>query len=64
MYTFADKADVSDMHIAKVRFGGDIGLKPGTERFTEQVSEHGKEAQRQPGWFRNPGGQRVRFHRL
>ena len=42
METLAHKADIHDLHIAKIRFGGDIFLQPGTERFAEPVSEDGE----------------------
>jgi len=42
VHAFADKENFNDLHITQVRFGGDIFLKPGTERFTEQISEDGK----------------------
>ena len=43
MHTLADKANIGDLHIAKVRFGGDVSLQPRTERFAEQVSEDSKD---------------------
>jgi len=43
MNTFADEADIHDLHTTQVRFSGDVLLKPGTERFAEEKSEHGEE---------------------
>jgi len=37
--TFAHRDDIHDLHIAQVCFGGDVGLQPGAERFTEKISE-------------------------
>ncbi len=42
MHTFADEEDLGDLHIAQVCFGGDVGLKPGTQGFAKQISEDGK----------------------
>ena len=42
MNTFADKEYLCDVHVAKVRFGGDVLLQPGTEGFAEHVSEDGE----------------------
>lgn len=42
MHTFADEANICDLHVAQIRFGGDVFLQPGTERFAEPVSEGGK----------------------
>jgi len=43
MYTFANKENLCDLHVAKIRFGGDVLLKPGTERFTEEIPEDSKD---------------------
>jgi len=43
MHTLAYREDIHDLHVAKIRFGGDIGLQPGTQRFAEQVSKNGKD---------------------
>ena len=42
MHAFADKANVGDLHIAQIGFGGDVFLQPGSEWFAEAVSEGGK----------------------
>lgn len=41
MHTLADEADVHDLHRAQIRFGGDVFLKPRTERSAEEISEDG-----------------------
>lgn len=42
MNTFADEADVHNLHRAQVRFGGDVFLKPGTQRLAQEISEEGE----------------------
>jgi len=42
MKAFAHKANISNLHISQVGFGGDVFLKPGTQRFAEEVSEDGE----------------------
>src|SRR5258706_16278914 len=42
MNAFADETNIHDLHVAHVRFGGDVFLQPGTKRFAEQISEDGK----------------------
>jgi len=42
MNAFADGDDVDDLHIAQIRFGGDVGLKPGSEGFAQKITEDGK----------------------
>ena len=39
MHTFADKENFNDLHIPKIRFGGDVFLKPGTQWLAEQISK-------------------------
>lgn len=44
--TLADKTNVHNLHIAHVRFGGDVTLEPRTERTTQEVAEE-SEGQRE-----------------
>ena len=39
MDAFAYETNVSDLHTTHVRFGGDVFLKPGTQRPAEQISK-------------------------
>ena len=39
MHAFADGDDVNDLHVAHVRFGGDVLLKPGSQRTGEQNAD-------------------------
>jgi hypothetical protein len=32
---FADDNNIHDLHVSKIRFGGDIRLKPGSQWFAE-----------------------------
>jgi hypothetical protein len=43
MNTFADRYYANDLHVPKIRFGGDVALKPGTERLAKKISERGKD---------------------
>ena len=43
MNTFTNKTDVNNLHIAQVRFGGDVGLQPRTQRSAEEIPERGKD---------------------
>ena len=43
MQAFANEEDISDLHVPQIRFGGDVGLKPRTEGFAEQISERGED---------------------
>lgn len=42
MHTFANQTDIHDLHVAQVRFGGDVFLQPGSERLAEEVAKQGK----------------------
>lgn len=42
MKALANEDNIGDLHIAQVRFGSDVFLQPGTERFAKPVSEGGK----------------------
>lgn len=42
MNTFADKTNINDLHVAQVRFGGDVFLKPGSKRTAQQIAEEGE----------------------
>ena len=55
MYAIADKANIRDLHVAHIGFGGDVFLQPGTERLAEQISEDGK-CQRERDEHESPTG--------
>lgn len=42
MYAVADEDNLHDLQIAQVRFGSDVFLEPGSERFAEEIAEEGK----------------------
>lgn len=42
MNAFADQTNINDLHIAQVRFGGDVFLKPWSKRTTQEIAEEGK----------------------
>ena len=42
MNAFANKPNIHDLHVAQVRFGGDVFLEPGSKRAAQEIAEEGE----------------------
>ena len=42
MHTFANQTNIHDLHVAQVRFGGDVFLEPWSERAAQEIAEEGE----------------------